>query len=174
MMAKLTNIIIHCSDSDFGDAKTIDFWHKQRGWKGIGYHYVILNGKRYAGQVILGLNNEDGKIEKGRMVNGDDWIDGNEIGAHCLGYNDKSIGICLIGKKEFTMRQFDSLIFLLEDLLDKHAKTIPVKNILGHYETESGKAEGKTCPNFNMDKLREMLTRKQTIPSLFTNDFQFK
>ena len=41
-MAKLTNIIIHCSDSDFGDAQTIDLWHKQRGWKGIGYHYVIV------------------------------------------------------------------------------------------------------------------------------------
>ena len=42
-MAKLTNIIIHCSDSDFGDAQTIDFWHKQRGWKGIQKLKCVMN-----------------------------------------------------------------------------------------------------------------------------------
>ena len=37
-------ITIHCSDSEWGNADVIDEWHKKRGWDGIGYHYVILNG----------------------------------------------------------------------------------------------------------------------------------
>ena len=47
-MREIKKIIIHCSDSEFGDAALIDKWHKERGWTGIGYHYVILNGCRKA------------------------------------------------------------------------------------------------------------------------------
>ena len=41
---EIKKVIIHCSDSDFGTASVIDGWHKERGWDGIGYHYVITNG----------------------------------------------------------------------------------------------------------------------------------
>lgn len=78
--------IIHCSDSTFGDAALIDKWHKERGWSGIGYHFVIL---------------PDGTIERGRP-----W---EEVGAHCKGHNRSSIGTCLIGKTEFTAKQMKSL-----------------------------------------------------------------
>ena len=47
-------IIIHCSATPRGvdySAADIDKWHKQRGFRGIGYHYVIKL---------------DGTIEKGR------------------------------------------------------------------------------------------------------------
>lgn len=81
-------IIVHCSDSPQGrgdNAATIDRWHKESGWYGIGYHYVIL---------------EDGTIEEGRPL--------GEYGAHAKGYNDY-VGICLIGKYSFTDEQFNSL-----------------------------------------------------------------
>ena len=42
-------IIIHCSATPRGvdySAADIDKWHRQRGFRGIGYHYVIkLDGR---------------------------------------------------------------------------------------------------------------------------------
>ena len=42
-MRDIKRIILHCSDSpdenDKVDAKMIKTWHKERGWKDIGYHY---------------------------------------------------------------------------------------------------------------------------------------
>ena len=54
----MVKVIFHCSDSSFGNAALISKWHslpakkvvqdgktfQGRGWDGIGYHYVILNG----------------------------------------------------------------------------------------------------------------------------------
>ena len=37
-------IVLHCSDSTFGNAAVITNWHIQRGWQTIGYHFVICNG----------------------------------------------------------------------------------------------------------------------------------
>lgn len=55
-------------------AEMIDAWHKERGWYGIGYHYVIrLNGD----------------IETGRSI--------FHTGAHCRGLNSTSVGVCFSG-----------------------------------------------------------------------------
>ena len=70
-------IIIHCSATRAGQdftATDIDRWHRQRGFRSIGYHFVIRL---------------DGTIEPGRDVALD--------GAHCTGWNHRSIGICYIG-----------------------------------------------------------------------------
>ncbi len=88
-MRNITKHIIHCSDSPDDRKVTvadIDSWHKQRGWKGIGYHYVIYR---------------DGSIHNGRGE--------LEIGAHCEGHNSESIGTCLIGQSVFTKEQFTAL-----------------------------------------------------------------
>jgi hypothetical protein len=55
-------------------ASIIDGWHRARGWLGIGYHWVIRR---------------DGCIEAGRFI--------NEHGAHAPGWNDRSVGIFMIG-----------------------------------------------------------------------------
>jgi len=108
MSKTFTNIIIHCSDSEWGCVRVIREWHLGRGWRDIGYHFVILNGyvtyedyraKRY-------LMSLDGSIECGRYLNQNLIVEHNEVGAHTLGYNDKSIGICLIGKNIFVMNDF--------------------------------------------------------------------
>ena len=104
--------IIHCSDSPHGrgdTAETIHRWHQERGWDGIGYHYVIT---------------EDGIIENGRP---EYWK-----GSHAKGYN-KSIGICLIGTNEFTHAQFISLErFLLDNGYGRD-------EVVGHYKVNEGK-----------------------------------
>jgi len=80
---------VHCSASRWGDANAIDDWHKSRGWSGIGYNTVILNGYRDSS---MRYNPKlDGKIEPGRPE--------NQVGAHCAagGMNFKSLSVCLIG-----------------------------------------------------------------------------
>ena len=121
MKLKINKIIIHCSDTPNGrdhDAADIHRWHQQRGWSGIGYHYVIkLNGD----------------VENGRP---DYWQ-----GAHAQAHNNNSLGVCLIGRDEFTHNQHQGLHILLESLLIDY----PDAKVIGHNEVSS-----KTCPNFNV------------------------
>lgn len=162
-MKQIKYIIVHCSDSSFGDAKLINEWHQERGWKTIGYHFVILNGIRKSNT----FNEcDDGLIEKGRPLDDDLFITGSEIGAHTLGLNDESIGICLIGKKRFTEVQLQALSFLLRELIDKY--NIEIDNIKGHYETPQ--AHGKTCPNFDCNILRKMLKEDISLSSCFDSE----
>ena len=127
-MRKITEIIVHCSATPEGQNFTvedIDHWHKQKGWQGIGYHYVIYL---------------DGSVHKGR----------NEevIGAHCLGHNAYSIGVCYIGgvdknnkpKDTRTEAQRQALIELLKSLKAKYPKA----TIYGHRDFAN-----KACPCFD-------------------------
>lgn len=86
-MRKIKEIIIHCSATKEGRNFTvadIDRWHRERGMRCIGYHFVIYR---------------DGSIHVGRAI--------EEVGAHCKGHNSISIGICYIGglsKKKVSRR----------------------------------------------------------------------
>lgn len=125
-------IIIHCSDSEFGSSIEIDRWHRERSWNNIGYNFVICNGQIENNNYLHCM---DGAIERGRDI--------DNSGAHAKGYNHY-IGICLIGKTEFSDAQSKSLQRLIAELKEIH--NIEDKNILGHYEVSS-----KTCPNFNVE-----------------------
>ena len=127
-MRKINKIIIHCSATPEGrdiSAATINNWHKQRGWSGIGYHYVIKI---------------DGSIEYGRDI--------NKTGAHVKGHNKGSIGLCYIGgcdsdmnaKDTRTLVQKESLLLLLKTLKKMH----PTATIHGHNEFSA-----KACPCFD-------------------------
>lgn len=146
MRNKWNNIILHCSDSSFGSSLTIDSWHKEKGWSKIGYHYVISNGFFFGNSEYTSLF--DGQIEPGRNLNFDTWVDNNEIGSHALGYNSTAIGICFIGVKTFTEKQMQSGYQLINLLLT--SLNLSTAAILGHYQTKSGKEQGKTCPNFDV------------------------
>ena len=117
-------IIIHSSASPNGrDDRAADIhrWHLERGWSGIGYHYVICL---------------DGKIENGRP---EYWT-----GAHAAGYNEGSIGICLIGTDDFTEAQWLSLDALVEKLQHRY----PNARIIGHREVNPN----KSCPGFDVQQ----------------------
>ena len=151
-MGKLTKIIVHCSDSAFGDVETIRRWHtdpppRGRGWRDIGYHFIITNGFRKKGCEYDPAT--DGTIEIGRPMNSDGIIEPWEQGAHALGYNDESIGVCLIGNDyRFTHRQIYSLTILLASFRQRFE--LPYDAIIGHCEVNPK----KTCPQLNMDLLR--------------------
>ena len=126
MRSSTDYIIIHCSDTpkemDIG-ADTIRRWHvEENGWSDIGYHWII---KR------------DGTIEPGRSQ--------DAVGAHARNYNDKSVGVCMVGGKpeaNFTSAQWSQLESLILQLRVEY----PRAQIIGHNQVS-----GKTCPNFDVE-----------------------
>lgn len=163
----IEQIIIHCSASDWGSMREINKWHKERFSQTedllyVGYHFVILNGRVLPGLYLKSL---DGSIEAGRRLDEDRFVEANEQGAHALGYNATSIGVCMIGQRNrengnlsFTPAQFDALKDLLLDLLRQYR--LGADAVLGHNETDQGRAAGKTCPDFNVADLRTWLKGK--------------
>ncbi len=137
-------IVIHHSASDVGGAARYDRAHRDRGWDGLGYHFVIGNGSDTA----------DGKVEIGFR-----WP-GQIQGAHCKTpdhfYNDHGIGICLVGNFDDhppTRLQMQTLARLVRFLCAEF--NIPKSNILTH-----GGVTGKTdCPGkqFDLDQLKRLL-----------------
>lgn len=144
-------LVLHCSDSEWGDVAAIDDWHRQRGFDLVGghycgYHFVILNGWRSYAEMKDKRRDPagDGFIEPGRPECF--W------GAHALNFNQRSLGICLIGCRTFTDAQMAAARKLVGDLRRRYG--IPVENVLGHYETFTEKPPPKTCPNFDMKAFR--------------------
>jgi N-acetylmuramoyl-L-alanine amidase len=137
------------------DAREIDRWHKANGWKGIGYHYVILNDRHD--------RKPDGTLEPGRPI--------TEQGAHVKGMNHMSVGICCVGNGDwepFTPKQMDTLVELIEQLRGKFG--VPVENVIGHRDVNGlvdrgivprGNKTGKSCPGakVKMEEIRARLGR---------------
>jgi len=134
-----SRVILHCSATpDYPDsskkydlfgAADIKQWHvNERGWSDIGYHFVIRR---------------TGVIEQGRSI--------KIQGAHCLGQNRDSLGVCLIGTRWPTEEQIKSLIRLFRQV--RRSFKIEASDWFGHYEFNSN----KTCPGFSMHLFRELL-----------------
>jgi hypothetical protein len=114
-------LVVHCSDTDDDlTASDIHAMHLGFGWDGIGYHAVII---------------KDGTIEQGRPHF---WS-----GAHVYGHNEESLGVCLIGRNDFTSEQMTALDGLLRDWIARY----PQARICGHRDFPNTQ---KTCPNFDV------------------------
>ena len=149
------NIIIHHSASGWGTAHFIDQCHKRRGWLGIGYHFVILNGYTNSEDLKARRRFDSliGSIECGRTLDGDLWVEGDEIGAHALGLNKDSIGICMIHNTEpYHPTMIHSLLQLTDGLMRRY--NIPAQNVLGHGEVDDKKP---LCPGYKIAILRKYL-----------------
>lgn len=168
-MRQTNLIVIHCSATpndrtlfegtsgraDFRNpAQVIDGWHAERGFhrddawrarqnadlKAIGYHYVIAR---------------DGTVFSGRHV--------DEVGAHAVGWNRRSIGICLVGIDAYSAEQWDSLA---------HLVTCEVARITGRNgpNDRNNPLTRKACPAWARDHAilicghRELPNVRKTCP----------
>ncbi len=143
MSRAIRRIIIHCAASPNGRAlstvtrsatEEIDDWHRKRGFRrsdqaraaynprltSIGYHWVI---------------DTDGAIYSGRHP--------DEIGAHAVGHNTDSLGICMVGTDRFTGPQWAAL----QRIVEAQRSVYPTVQVLGHRELPDVK---KSCPGFDV------------------------
>ena len=146
-MRKINEIIVHCAATREGRDFTVEDitrWHKARGFATIGYHYVIYR---------------DGSIHEGRPL--------EQIGAHCVGHNKHSIGICYIGgcasdgktpKDTRTPEQKEALLALLRRLKAR----FPNATIHGHRDFAA-----KACPSY--DAFREYRQLALAIMLVFSS-----
>ena len=130
-MRKIKYLIIHCSATPEGREHTaadICRWHKQRGFRKIGYHYTI---------------SIDGIVEGGRGL--------KEAGAHTIGRNSDSIGVCYIGGCDKNMKPKNTLTNRQNDMLKRIVgeciMLYPDILIAGHNQFSS-----KSCPSFDVEK----------------------
>lgn len=169
MSQKIEEIIIHTSDSPFGSAVMIKDWHTAkppagRGWNDIGYHLVVTNGfwNERTWRENKPWRFADGAIEAGRAFDTDPVMLPDEIGAHCYGWNGRTIGACLVGKHgQFTMPQLISIRDVLVHYLLPTFNLGPL-NVKGHYEHDPS----KTCPDVEMDLFRRFLVDHRLIDDL--------
>lgn len=111
-------------------AKTIDMWHRQRGWAGIGYHYVI----DFQGRVAAGRS-----LEKTPAAQG--------------GHNTGTIAIVLNGTREdnFTETQLASLKEVCEAIDRAYQGNI---SFHGHKEVSA-----TLCPAYDYKALLKLNSR---------------
>lgn len=103
----------------------IDRSHRQRGFNGIGYHYLV------------GL---DGMVGFGR--------DERIAGAHCSGHNSRSVGVCYVGGVDARMQPKDTRTAeqreSLRQLITLLRQRYPQATVHGHREFAA-----KACPCFD-------------------------
>lgn len=127
-MRKITEIIVHCTATRRGVDVTvadIEHWHRARGFSAIGYHYVV------------GL---DGSVSRGRPE--------GRVGAHCLGHNKNSLGVCYVGGLDDHGNPADTRTpaqkTALTALVAKLCRRYPGATVHGHREYAA-----KACPCFD-------------------------
>jgi len=132
-MKTIDTIIIHCSATREGKdfrAADIERWHREQGFAMIGYNFVV---------------DLDGTVEVGRPL--------SMTGAHCKGWNDRSIGICYVGgldengkpKDTRTLAQKKALAETVQNLMEVYPTIV---RVIGHRDTSPDlNGDGKITPN---------------------------
>ena len=140
-MRTIDKIIVHHSASSWGDRRIINRWHVDRGFDEIGYHFILLNGKRTAASTRVDA--AVGFLEIGRSL--------EKQGAHTRGENAHSIGICLIGTGPyFHILQIAALVRLCRELMEAHS--LRTKDVYVHLDFAQTQ-----CPGFGSDTLRTLI-----------------
>ncbi|MGO1303187.1 MAG: N-acetylmuramoyl-L-alanine amidase [Sphingomonas parapaucimobilis] len=132
IIRSISSIAVHCTATPAGravSAAQIRGWHLAKGWKDIGYHFVV------------GL---DGTIEIGRPK--------AMAGAHVEGFNAHSVGVVYVGGTDAAGKPLDTrtpaqkaaLLDLLAELKGAH----PAAVIKGHRDYSPDRnRDGKITPN---------------------------
>ena len=98
--------------------RAIQSWHLARGWATIGYHFVV---------------SPSGRIFRGRPV--------DRLGAHVLGHNAGTVGICLMGNFE-TERPTPAALRSLEHTCRRLVPGGAGVPLLGHRDHRGHRSSG--------------------------------
>ena len=131
-------IVVHHSATPSATLRSLEQFHSDKGFEGVGYHFLINNGRA--------PGTADGKITPTVR-----WIE-QRAGAHTKvanhpEYNVQGIGICLVGNFEEerpTVAQMASLEMLVQVLRERY--NVPLERIIGHGELKNTKCPGKRFP----------------------------
>ena len=139
---KIHTIVIHYS-ATYPDAHVdraiVDRWHRERGFREIGYHWFIRR---------------DGALEEGRPE--------GTLGAHVRGHNSGTIGICWAGGLERasgpnvgvwnpTEAQEATMVQLIRDIQQRHPSAT---RVVGHKDLVATE-----CPGLAMGGVAEWWSR---------------
>ena len=135
------HIVLHHTATTLGSVESINAAHLKNKdkngnpWLGIGYHFVIGNGNGMA----------DGAIEP--TFRWRTQIQGAHAGSINKDFNERGIGICLVGDFERTSptpAQKKSVKLLVKTLRAQYG--IPAASVVGHNEI---RASSTACPGKN-------------------------
>ncbi len=120
--SKTNRMIIHHAAAKKASASDIHRWHKQRGWSGAGYHFLVR---------------KDGEIYRLRPE--------KYIGAHASGSNSDSLGICFEGDFE-TEKMGDKQKKSGKELVAYLKKKYGISKVQRHKDVGSTSCPGKNFP----------------------------
>lgn len=120
-------IVVHCLQTPVqraDSAEDVHKWHKDKGWSGIGYHYVIQ---------------ADGTLQIGRDI--------DKQGAHVYKHNKGTIGVAMAGGMDWDGNIVENsftkdTLMVLDDMLRKLMCMYPDAKVVGHRELDPNRA----CP----------------------------
>lgn len=125
------SIFVHCSATkpsmNIG-VREIRQWHKEQGWLDVGYHFIIRR---------------DGSVEEGRPI--------DAVGSHVQGWNERSVGICLVGgiddKGKFDANFTPVQMQALRSLIATVGAQYQGASLKAHHDVAP-----KACPSFDLKR----------------------
>ena len=142
-MRKINKIIVHCTATAEGKDYSVDTirkWHLKRGWRDVGYHFLIQR---------------DGTVDEGRPI--------EQSGAHTKGNNFDSIGLAYVGGVEAKKKDGK---WIAKDTRTDEQKEAMLDLICQLHDTYGGVVYGhrdfsrKSCPCFDAKKEYENISNR--------------
>lgn len=154
-------IVIHHSNTRRDTTASIDTAHRKRGWDGVGYHFVIGNGR----------NMPEGQIDPTFR-----WIqqrEGAHAGSSLLSkpFNEAGIGICLVGRFDEDKPGAYQEVRLAElcAVLIRHLPGLTPASIIGHRDVPGKET---ACPGKHLDveRIRFLVRQRLEQPEVVVPD----
>lgn len=118
----VTRLILHHAEARTCSAEDVHSWHKQNGWSGAGYHFLVR---------------KDGSVYRLRPE--------NKVGAHAKGANSNSLGICFEGSYQ-TETMPDAQVKAGQELVAYLKKRYGITKVQRHSDVCATSCPGKKFP----------------------------
>lgn len=139
---KTEKLALHHAAAITCTVQDIHRWHKEKGWSGMGYHFLVR---------------KNGEIHRGRPI--------NTVGAHAYGFNDESVGICFEGnfeKEKMTKAQKEAGKWLVAYIRQLYPS---ITEVVGHRDLMPTACPGKNFPFDEIAKGKK-ITYQGAFPSI--------